>query len=113
MAVAVTVPIWARPSQEQAIALLLVYAIVAVSLLILTGWAGQISLGQFALVGFGGATTGILYQRHGWDYLAAVPVGMAAAALTAVVIGIPALRVRGPSSPSPRSRSRSPRRPTS
>ena len=54
-------PIWARPSQEQAIALLLVYAIVAVSLLILTGWAGQISLGQFALVGIGGATTGILY----------------------------------------------------
>jgi branched-chain amino acid transport system permease protein len=96
MAAAVTVPIWARPSQEQAVALLLVYAIVAVSLLILTGWAGQISLGQFALVGFGGATTGILYQRHGWDYLAAVPVGMAAAALTAVVIGIPALRVRGP-----------------
>ena len=93
---AVTVPIWARPSQEQALGLLLVYAIVAVSLLILTGWAGQISLGQFALVGFGGATTGILYQRHGWDFLLAVPAGMAVAALAAVVIGIPALRVRGP-----------------
>ncbi len=91
-----TVPLWARPSQEQAVALLLVYAIVAVSLLILTGWAGQISLGQFALVGFGGATTGILYERHGWDYLLALPVGMAVAALAAVVIGLPALRVRGP-----------------
>ena len=32
---AVTVPVWARPSQEQAMALLLVYAIVAISLLIL------------------------------------------------------------------------------
>ncbi len=96
LVLAVTVPLWARPSQEQAVALLLVYAIVAVSLLILTGWAGQISLGQFALVGFGGATTGILYERHGWDFLLALPVGMAVAALAAVVIGIPALRVRGP-----------------
>jgi branched-chain amino acid transport system permease protein len=94
--VAATVPVWARPSQEEAVALLLVYAIVAVSLLVLTGWAGQISLGQFALVGFGGATTGILYSRHGWDFLAALPVGMLVAALAAVVIGIPALRVRGP-----------------
>jgi branched-chain amino acid transport system permease protein len=92
----VTVPVWARPSQEQAMALLLVYAIVAVSLLILTGWAGQISLGQFALVGIGGATTGILYANHGWDYLAALPAGMIVAALVAVVIGLPALRVRGP-----------------
>lgn len=91
-----TVPIWARPSQEQAVSLLLVYAIVAVSLLVLTGWAGQISLGQFALVGFGGATTGILYERHGWDFLLAAPAGMLVAALAAVVIGIPALRVRGP-----------------
>ena len=93
---AITVPIWARPSQEQAMALLLVYSIVAISLLMLTGWAGQISLGQFALVGIGGATTGILYQRHGWDYLAALPAGMLVAALVAVVIGLPALRVRGP-----------------
>ena len=93
---AVTVPVWARPSQEQAMALLLVYAIVAISLLILTGWAGQISLGQFALVGIGGATTGILYASHGWDYLAALPVGMIVAAAVAVVIGLPALRVRGP-----------------
>jgi branched-chain amino acid transport system permease protein len=93
---AVTVPLWARPSHEQALALLLVYAIVAISLLILTGWAGQISLGQFALVGFGGATTGILYARHDVDFLLAVPVGMAVAAAAAVVVGLPALRVRGP-----------------
>jgi branched-chain amino acid transport system permease protein len=96
VAVAVTVPIWARPSQEQALALLCVYGIVAISLLLLTGWAGQISLGQFALVGIGGSATGILYAEHGWDYFAALPVGIAVAGLAAVVIGLPALRVRGP-----------------
>jgi branched-chain amino acid transport system permease protein len=74
----------------------LIYAMVAVSLLILTGWAGHISLGQFALVGFGGATTSILYGRHGWDFFFALAAGMIASALVALVIGLPALRVRGP-----------------
>ena len=93
---AVTVPLWARPSQEQAMSLLLIYGIVAVSLLVLTGWAGQISLGQFAFVGIGGAATGTLYATHGWDYLLAVPAGIAVSAAVAVVVGLPALRVRGP-----------------
>jgi len=76
--------------------LLIIYAIVGLSLLILTGWSGQISLGQFALAGFGGATTAVLYQRHGWDFLLATLAGMAAASLIALVIGLPALRIRGP-----------------
>lgn len=76
--------------------LLLIYGIVAVSLLVLTGWAGQISLGQFAFVGIGGAATGTLYATHGWDYLLAVPAGIAVSAGVAVVVGLPALRVRGP-----------------
>jgi branched-chain amino acid transport system permease protein len=72
-----------------------IYAIVALSLLVLTGWAGHISLGQFALVGFGGAATGVLYGRHGWDLLLAIPVGAVVSACVAVVIGLPALRIRG------------------
>jgi branched-chain amino acid transport system permease protein len=93
---AATVPIWAAPSQEGAGSLLLLYSIVAISLLILTGWGGQISLGQFALVGFGGATTAILYGRHGWDFLLALPAGVLVAAGIALLIGLPALRLRGP-----------------
>lgn len=92
---AVTVPLWASPSQEQAAALVAIYAIVALSLLVLTGWAGHISLGQFALVGFGGAATGVLYGRHGWDLLLALPAGVVFAAGVALVIGLPALRIRG------------------
>lgn len=90
-----SLPLWASPSQEQAAALVAIYAIVALSLFVLTGWAGHISLGQFALVGFGGAAAGVLYGRHGWDLLLALPAGMAFAALAALVIGIPALRIRG------------------
>jgi branched-chain amino acid transport system permease protein len=93
---AVTLPLWARSSQELAAALVLVYAIVAVSLVVLTGWSGHVSLGQFALVGLSGTVTAVLYQRHGWDFFAALPAGVAVAAVVAVLIGLPALRLPGP-----------------
>jgi branched-chain amino acid transport system permease protein len=96
LAFAVTVPLWAGPGQEDVIGLIYIYAIVAVSLVILTGWAGQISLGQFALVGFGAAGTAILYGRHHWDFFAAMLVGIALSALVSLIIGLPALRIRGP-----------------
>jgi branched-chain amino acid transport system permease protein len=96
MAAVATVPIWADPAQEEVIGLLYIYGIVAVSLVILTGWAGHISLGQFALVGFGAAGTAILYGRHNWDFFAAMLVGIALSATVALIIGLPALRITGP-----------------
>jgi branched-chain amino acid transport system permease protein len=93
---ALTFPLWAATGQEEVTSLIYIYAIVAVSLVILTGWAGHISLGQFALVGFGAAATAVLYGRHGWDFFAAMLVGIALSALVALVIGLPALRIRGP-----------------
>lgn len=91
-----TFPLWATPDREQLVALVFIYAIVAVSLVVLTGWVGQISLGQWALVGFGGAAASVLVGRHGVDLFVALLAGMAAAALVALVIGIPALRISGP-----------------
>ena len=89
-------PLLTGPTNEAAMALVFVYSMVAVSLLILTGWAGHISLGQFALVGFGAATTSVLYGRHGWDITLAIVAGTVVAAFVALVIGLPALRIRGP-----------------
>ena len=89
-------PLVANTSQLEAAALVFIYGIVAISLLVLTGWAGHISLGQFALVGFGGATAAVLYGRHGWDIFPAALAGVVVAALVALVIGLPALRIRGP-----------------
>jgi branched-chain amino acid transport system permease protein len=89
-------PVWANTSQEEALSLVWIYAIVAISLLVLTGWAGHISLGQWAFAGFGGATTSVLYGRHGWDIFAAALAGVVVAALVALVVGLPALRIRGP-----------------
>jgi branched-chain amino acid transport system permease protein len=71
------------------------FGIVAVSLVVLTGWAGQISLGQFGLVGIGAAAAGGLVANHNIDFFVALSIGVAAGALTAVIVGLPAVRIQG------------------
>jgi ABC-type branched-subunit amino acid transport system ATPase component/ABC-type branched-subunit amino acid transport system permease subunit len=72
-----------------------VYALVALSLVVLTGWTGQISLGQFAIVGVGAVAGGnLLAEAHADLFLALLGAGVAGL-VTAVALGLPALRVRG------------------
>lgn len=73
----------------------LIYAIVGVSLVVLTGWGGQISLGHMAFVGVGAAVAGSLTSRLHWDTALAIVVAGLVGAVVAVVIGLPALRIRG------------------
>ncbi len=70
-------------------------AIVAISLVVLTGWAGQVSLGQFAFVAIGAVVGGALTFSVGLSFWLAVPVATAFTAGFAVAVGIPALRIRG------------------
>jgi len=72
-----------------------IYGIVAVSLVVLTGWAGQISLGQFGLVGAGALVTGGIIARHNIDFFAALALGIAAGVVAALIIGLPAVRIQG------------------
>ena len=81
-----------RQYQAQTI---IVYAMVAVSLVVLTGWSGQVSLGQFAIVGFGAAVCSKLLAQYHWDFIAAMLVGGLAGAVVAVVLGLVALKVKG------------------
>lgn len=73
------------------------YAIAAISLNQLMGYAGQISLGQFAFVGIGafatGLVTGVNDLRMPW--LVGVVVAAGAGAVLALLVGLPALRLRG------------------
>ena len=75
--------------------LLPLYGIIAVSLVVLTGWAGQISLGQFGLVGAGAAAAGGLVANHNIDFFVALAIGTGAGVLAAVIIGLPAVRIQG------------------
>ena len=87
---------------------IVLFAMVALSLSVLTGWAGQLSLGQYAFVGLGGMTVVGLTAGHDvpvpfdlfdlsltlpWAAAVAVATGVGVAA--AVLVGLPALRVRG------------------
>ena len=55
-AVAVALPWVLGEAKTDLATLLIVFFMIGLSLLVLTGWAGQISLGQFAFVGVGSAT---------------------------------------------------------
>ena len=75
---------------------LLWYAILASSWNIIGGYAGQTSFGHAAFLGMGAYVTGILWSQAKWDPLIALPVGGLVAALYAVIVGVPTLRLRGP-----------------
>jgi len=96
LAGALLLPFVIPGSDTYLLAAILIYCIVGLSLLILTGWTGQISLGQFGIAGIGGATTAMLFQSHGWNFALAVLVGVMVGALSALIIGLPALRISGP-----------------
>jgi branched-chain amino acid transport system permease protein len=75
--------------------LIFLFAITLMSLGILTGWAGQLSLGQLAFALVGGATSAWLTQRWHWDFTLATLVAGCVGALASLVVGVPALRLRG------------------
>jgi branched-chain amino acid transport system permease protein len=74
---------------------MLIYAITGVSLVILMGWAGQISLGQFAFVGIGAGVAGAMSARYGLPFLVSILIGGLAGTLFSVAVGLPALRLPG------------------
>ncbi|MGH9114542.1 MAG: ABC transporter permease [Acidimicrobiales bacterium] len=95
VALAVVLPFVVGGPNLPDLILLPIYGIVSVSLVVLTGWAGQISLGQFAIVGFAAAVAGGLVANHNIGFFAALGLGVAAGAVIAVLVGLPALRIQG------------------
>ena len=84
------------PLKQQILAsIVVIYGIVVVSLVILTGWAGQISLGQWAFAGFGAAVAGNMVGRHHSDFFETLVVAGLVGGAAAVIIGLPALRLPG------------------
>ena len=67
----------------------------AVGINLLTGYCGQLSLGQASFLAIGAFTTAILSQRFGMPFFVAIPVSCCAGAAVGFVVGLPALRFRG------------------
>ena len=91
----VAAPVVLRSDQVIKLTAVVVFALVGLSLVVLTGWAGQISLGQFALVGIGAAVGTKLTTQWNVDLLLALVIAGVTGAVAAFVVGLPALRLRG------------------
>jgi branched-chain amino acid transport system permease protein len=73
----------------------MIYAIAIAGLNIATGYTGLVSVGHSAFFGLGAYTTGILVVKEGWHPEATIPVALVVCFIVGLVIGLPALRIRG------------------
>ena len=90
--VAALLPLLVSPGRSFLLARVCIFAVIALSLTVLTGWAGQVSLGQFGLVAVGA----VMAARLGdWNLLVLLPAAGLVTAVVAVIVGLPALRIRG------------------
>jgi branched-chain amino acid transport system permease protein len=67
----------------------------AVALMLLTGFAGQVSLGHAGLLAAGAFTTGVLVKELSAPFWLTLPASAATGALLGIVFGLPSLRLRG------------------
>jgi ABC-type branched-subunit amino acid transport system ATPase component/ABC-type branched-subunit amino acid transport system permease subunit len=87
-------PVLDAESRRFQLALITCYALVAISLCVLVGWSGQVSLGHFAIVGIGAFVAARLADSGAGLLVILLAAGLAGAAAL-VVVGLPALRVPG------------------
>ncbi|HET9077770.1 MAG TPA: ABC transporter permease [Acidimicrobiales bacterium] len=95
VAAMVLVPHSWTPSSQLLAGFAVVWAMVGVSLVVLTGWGGQISLGQFGFAGVAGMVAGNMVARWNVDFLFVLVAAGLTGAVTALLIGLPALRIKG------------------
>lgn len=89
------VPTFLRVDQVIKVTGMVIFAVVVLSIVVLTGWAGQLSLGQVAFVAIGAAVASTCTWRWHVDLTLSLLAAGAAGAVAAFVVGIPALRLRG------------------
>jgi len=95
VAALVAAPLWVNPYVRFVLTLVFVYAILALGLNLLLGYAGQFAFANAALFGWGAYTTALLQLRAGLPY----PLALLGAALVTAgvgaLVGLPALRLHG------------------
>ncbi|HEV3351900.1 MAG TPA: ABC transporter permease [Acidimicrobiales bacterium] len=89
------IPAMWGPSNQLLASYAIVWAIVGVSLVVLTGWGGNMSLGQFGIAGISAMVAANMVSHWNADFFFVILAAGATGALVAVVIGLPALRIKG------------------
>jgi branched-chain amino acid transport system permease protein len=72
----------------------LIYGLVTLSLNLLMGYGGQVSIGQGGLLAVGAYTTAILASRYGLPFIVVLVAAGLAAGLAGFLLGLPAGRLR-------------------
>lgn len=88
-------PFYFTPTDNRLLSEALYLAIAAMGLNLLTGFTGQVSIGHGAFFGFGAFASATLIDDYGWMFEATIPVVALLTALVGLLVGFPALRVRG------------------
>lgn len=94
LGIALLLPVVISNAAAVTMTIVFAYAIVALSIGVVTGLGGQLTLGQFAFAGIGAVFSYHVSMRTGWFPLAFLYAGVVAA-LVALLVGLPALRIRG------------------
>jgi branched-chain amino acid transport system permease protein len=77
------------------VAYICINLIVVLGLNLLTGYCGQISIGQSAFVAIGAYTSGILYTKYGFSFPIAVLGAIIVSAVSGIIVGLPSVRLKG------------------
>ena len=73
----------------------LVYAILGMSVVVVTGYAGLISLMPYSFAGIGAMTTGLAMASWGWPFWLAAILASVATVPVAVLVGVSSIRLKG------------------
>ena len=87
-------PAWAGDYFLSQISFVLIYAVAGLGLMVLSGFTGLASIGHAAFLGVGAYTQAVLSQL-GWPFPLTMLVAAGLSASVGVVVGLPALRVKG------------------
>jgi branched-chain amino acid transport system permease protein len=85
-----------EPYNQSQLSLVLIYFIGVLSVTLLTGTSGQLSLGQGALMAVGGYSAALAMNNLQFSMWLVVPVAMFVAALAGLLLGLAAARLSGP-----------------
>ncbi len=92
---AFTLPAYSSESVVSLVNRICIFIIAVQGLNLLTGYTGQISLGQAAFMTVGGYTSALLMSLWGWNFFIALPVAGLVAGIVGLFFGLPSLRVKG------------------
>jgi branched-chain amino acid transport system permease protein len=95
LAALLAVPLIATPYWLDVLNRICIAVVAAVGLNILTGFTGQISLGNAAFLATGAYSTAVLAGRLGLPFLMVIPLAGVATAVVGMIFGVPSLRLKG------------------